>query len=46
MATGLERVYEVINKENESGIQIQHTLENLALIQSAQALGRVGLVAS
>ena len=43
MATGLQKVYSVINKESESGIQIQHTLENLALIQTGTSAGSSGI---
>lgn len=43
MAIGLQKVYSVINKESESGIQIQHTLENLALIQTGTSAGSSGM---
>jgi len=34
MATGLQTIYEMVNSKSKSGIQITHTLENLALIMS------------
>ncbi len=34
MAENLKKIYDVVNTETKSGIEITHTLENLALITS------------
>jgi len=47
MATGLETIYGIVSGESEKGVQITHTLENLALITtgtSAQSGGLAGVI--
>ena len=47
MATGLETIYGIVNSENKKGVQVSHTLENLALITtgtSAQSGGLAGVI--
>ena len=39
LKSGLEDIYEVIDNETDRGIQITHTLENLALITTGQSSG-------
>ena len=43
MAAGLNEISAIINKETESGVQIQHTLENIALIKTGKSAGSSGL---
>jgi hypothetical protein len=43
MAAGLNEISAIVSKETESGVQIQHTLENIALIKTGKSAGSSGL---
>jgi uncharacterized membrane protein YciS (DUF1049 family) len=42
MAAGLNEISAIVDKESEKGMQIQHTLENIALIKTGKSAGAGG----